>query len=62
MNALGGKQQMGLAVNPLNNPVFNQYKKDLAALCPIDSAEKAAKYRELFQKGNNMVFKTMVQH
>lgn len=49
MKELGGKQQLGLAENPLNNPRFNQYKKDLAALLPIDSAEKAAKYREIFE-------------
>lgn len=50
MKALGGKQQLGLAENPLNNPAFNEYKATLAALHPIDSAEKARKYREAFEK------------
>ena len=54
MRPLGGKQQLGLAENPLNNPKFNKYKKELAALLPIDSAEKAAKYREIFEEAHDI--------
>lgn len=54
MKPLGGKQQLGLAENPLNNPKFNKYKKALAALGPIDSAEKAAEYRRLFEEAHDI--------